>query len=56
MPQNVFVVVSLMTGVSSARLYVFAFCALMLSVSAIVTGLVVVKRTEDAPSDHSLRL
>ncbi|EJC97636.1 DUF791-domain-containing protein [Fomitiporia mediterranea MF3/22] len=48
-PLNVFVVTALMTGVSSARLYVFAGCAFVLATSAIMTGLVVVPRTENVP-------
>ncbi|THH11411.1 hypothetical protein EW145_g662 [Phellinidium pouzarii] len=45
-PLNVFVVATLMTGVSSTRLYVFAGCAFVLAVSATVTGLIVVPRAE----------
>ncbi|KAI5118539.1 hypothetical protein M0805_008480 [Coniferiporia weirii] len=47
-PLNVFVVATLMTGVSSARLYVFAGCALALAFSAIMTGLIIVPRAEES--------
>ncbi|KZT43532.1 DUF791-domain-containing protein [Sistotremastrum suecicum HHB10207 ss-3] len=43
-PLNVFVTVSLLTGVSSARKLVFTGCALVLSLSSLCTGLVVVRR------------
>ncbi|TDL22756.1 DUF791-domain-containing protein [Rickenella mellea] len=46
-PLNVFVVVALMTGVSSARLYVFSACSVVLAISAIMTGLIVVRRAEE---------
>ncbi|KAH8113815.1 DUF791-domain-containing protein [Phellopilus nigrolimitatus] len=47
-PLNVFVVATLMTGVSSARLFVFAGCAFALAISAIMTGLVIVPRAEES--------
>ncbi|KAJ2916535.1 hypothetical protein MD484_g3883, partial [Candolleomyces efflorescens] len=46
-PLNVFVVVSLMTGVSSARYAVLTASSLVLSFSAIMTGLVIVQRSEE---------
>lgn len=45
-PLNVFVVVSLMTGVSSARQAVLSACSLMLAFSALMTAFFVVRRTE----------
>jgi len=54
-PLNIFVVFSLMTGVSSARLYVVAGCAVALSFSAIMTGWVVVARTEEKDNTTSHR-
>jgi len=50
-PLNVFVVFSLMTGVSSARLFVFAGCALALALSSVVTSWVVIPRTEEAANN-----
>ncbi|KAI6029875.1 hypothetical protein PISMIDRAFT_680734 [Pisolithus microcarpus 441] len=46
-PLNVFVVVSLLTGVSSARHAVLLVSSLMLSFSAVMTALFLVGRTED---------
>ncbi|KLO09859.1 DUF791-domain-containing protein [Schizopora paradoxa] len=54
-PLNVFVVFSLMNGVSSSRLYVVAGCAVALSLSAIMTGWVVVARTEEKDSTTTHR-
>jgi len=52
-PLNIFVVFSLMTGVSSARLYVFAGCAFALAISSIMTGWIIVPRAEEsAPSQR----
>ncbi|KAL0579251.1 hypothetical protein V5O48_002755 [Marasmius crinis-equi] len=45
-PLNVFVVVSLLTGVSSARYAVLSATSLMLAVASVMTGLVVVKRAD----------
>ncbi|KAK0480719.1 hypothetical protein IW261DRAFT_1419071 [Armillaria novae-zelandiae] len=46
-PLNVFVVVSLLTGVSSARYAVLTACTLMLAFSSVVTGAVIVKRSDE---------
>ncbi len=46
-PLNVFVVVSLLTGVSSARYAVLTACTLMLAFSSIMTGAVIVKRSDE---------
>lgn len=46
-PLNIFVVVSLMTGVSSARNAVLSASSLMLTFSALVTALVVVSKADD---------
>ncbi|KAG2156927.1 uncharacterized protein EDB93DRAFT_1221426 [Suillus bovinus] len=55
-PLNVFVVVSLMTGVSSARSAVLSASSLMLAFSALVTAFVVVARADDHVStEASLR-
>lgn len=43
-PLNIFVVVSLVTGVSSARYAVLTASALMLAFSSVMTGFVIVKR------------
>ncbi|KAJ7635045.1 hypothetical protein FB45DRAFT_830610 [Roridomyces roridus] len=43
-PLNVFVVVSLLTGVSSARSAVLVACMLMLSISSILTWTIIVRR------------
>ncbi|KAF6764438.1 hypothetical protein DFP72DRAFT_1059419 [Ephemerocybe angulata] len=45
-PLNIFVVAALMTGVSSARYAVLTASALVLTFSSLMTGLVVVSRTE----------
>ncbi|KAF8882420.1 hypothetical protein BD779DRAFT_1444836 [Infundibulicybe gibba] len=45
-PLNVFVVVSLLTGVSSARHAVMAASALMLAFSSIMTGTIIVSRAD----------
>ncbi|KAG0699543.1 hypothetical protein DFH29DRAFT_936099 [Suillus ampliporus] len=55
-PLNVFVVVSLMTGVSSARGAVLSASSLMLAFSALMTAFVVVTRADDHVSaEASLR-
>ncbi|KIJ57682.1 hypothetical protein HYDPIDRAFT_34883 [Hydnomerulius pinastri MD-312] len=55
-PLNVFVVVSLMTGVSSARDAVLSASSLMLAFSALTTAFVVVARADDvAPPETNLR-
>ncbi|THH12278.1 hypothetical protein EW146_g7769 [Bondarzewia mesenterica] len=48
-PLNIFVVVSLLTGLSSARNLVFTACALVLGVSALTTAAVVLPRVEALP-------
>ncbi|KAH9996725.1 DUF791-domain-containing protein [Russula compacta] len=45
-PLNVFVVVSLLTGVSSAREAVLTTCAIVLAISSLTTALVVIPRIE----------
>jgi len=45
-PLNIFVVVSLLTGVSSARQAVLTASAIMLAFSSLMTGLVIVNRSE----------
>jgi len=45
-PLNVFVVVSLMTGVSSAREAVLTTCAVVLAISSLTTALIVIPRIE----------
>ncbi|KAJ7032422.1 hypothetical protein C8F04DRAFT_659206 [Mycena alexandri] len=47
-PLNVFVVVSLLTGVASARGAVLSACSVMLAFSSIMTGAVIVSRVENA--------
>lgn len=55
-PLNVFVVVSLLTGVSSARHAVLSASSLMLSSSALMTAFFLVGRTEDVVlSEQNLR-
>ncbi|KAI0301622.1 DUF791-domain-containing protein [Multifurca ochricompacta] len=45
-PLNVFVVVSLLTGVSSAREAVLTTCAIMLAISSLTTAFVVIPRVD----------
>jgi len=45
-PLNIFVVVSLLTGVSSARYAVLTASALMLSFSSVMTGVFIVGRVD----------
>ncbi|OAX34510.1 DUF791-domain-containing protein [Rhizopogon vinicolor AM-OR11-026] len=52
-PLNVFVVVSLMTGVSSARNAVLSASSLMLAFSALITAFVVVARADDHVSNEA---
>ncbi|KAH8830968.1 hypothetical protein DL96DRAFT_1595013 [Flagelloscypha sp. PMI_526] len=54
-PLNVFVVVSLLTGVSSARYAVMTASALMLTVSSIMTGVLIVGRGEETPAPLTRR-
>ncbi|KAK1221545.1 hypothetical protein PQX77_015664 [Marasmius sp. AFHP31] len=57
-PLNIFVVVSLLTGVSSARYAVLSATSLMLAVASIMTGFVVVRRADAAqgsPARNSMR-
>ncbi|TFY61171.1 hypothetical protein EVG20_g7155 [Dentipellis fragilis] len=53
-PLNVFVVFSLLTGVSSARNLVLTACAIVLAISSITTAAVIIPRIE-APPDHPHR-
>lgn len=54
-PLNVFVVVSLLTGVGSARNLVLSACSGVLGFSAITTGLVIVRKASEAPHSDNLR-
>jgi len=49
-PLNIFVVVSLMTGVSSARNAVLSASSLLLAFSALMTAIIVVPKTDDMTS------
>ncbi|KAI0261625.1 hypothetical protein BC834DRAFT_461545 [Gloeopeniophorella convolvens] len=52
-PLNVFVVVSLLTGVSSARDAVLTTCAVVLGISSITTALVVLPRVDALPPSRT---
>ena len=52
-PLNVFVVVSLLTGVSSAREAVLSTCAVVLAISSLTTALVVIPRIEASVSSRT---
>lgn len=54
-PLNVFVVISLLTGVSSARYAVLSASAIMLAVSAVTTALVIVNRADGITADENPR-
>ena len=54
-PLNLFVTLALLTGVSEARSIVFGGCAIALVLSAIMTGLVIVRRAEEVTVGSSLR-
>ena len=54
-PLNVFVVVSLLTGVGSARNLVLSTCSGVLGFSAIMTGLVIVRKASETPHLDNLR-
>jgi len=54
-PLNVFVVVSLLTGVGSARNAVLSACSAVLGFSAIMTGLVIVRMASETPHSDNLR-
>jgi len=54
-PLNIFVTLALLTGVSEARSLVFGGCASALVLSAVMVGLVIVRRAEDVPTGNSLR-
>ncbi|KAF9652567.1 DUF791-domain-containing protein [Thelephora ganbajun] len=54
-PLNVFVVASLLTGVGSARNLVLSACSGILGFSAIMTGLVIVRKASKASHSDSLR-
>jgi MFS transporter, MFS domain-containing protein family, molybdate-anion transporter len=45
-PLNVFVVVALMTGVSSAREAVLTTCAVVLAISSLTTAFIVIPRVD----------
>lgn len=50
-PLNIFVVVSLITGVSDARRAVLTASALMLAFSSLMTGVVIVNRAEESTAN-----
>ncbi|KAH9989635.1 DUF791-domain-containing protein [Russula vinacea] len=52
-PLNVFVVVSLLTGVSSAREAVLTTCAVVLAISSLTTALIVIPRIEGPVSSRT---
>lgn len=54
-PLNIFVVVSLLTGVGNARNLVLSACSGVLGFSAIMTGLVVVRRVSEISHSDNLR-
>ncbi|KAH7909156.1 hypothetical protein BJ138DRAFT_1155970 [Hygrophoropsis aurantiaca] len=54
-PLNIFVVVSLMTGVSSARNTVLSASSLMLAFSALMTAFVIVARADEVAPETNLR-
>lgn len=56
-PLNIFVVVALLTGVSSARNAVLSSSALMLGISSLMTGIIVVNRVDSvhSPGDGNLK-
>ncbi len=54
-PLNVFVVISLLTGVSSARYAVLSASSIMLAVSAVTTALVIVNRADGIATDENPR-
>ena len=53
-PQNIFVVVALATGFSSARDAVLFACALLLSFSALVSAIIMLPRVEPPTSSMHL--
>ncbi|CAL1698995.1 unnamed protein product [Somion occarium] len=53
-PLNIFVVVSLLTGVSSARYTVLTACACMLGFSSLMTGAVIVNRLDSSNIPNGL--
>ncbi|KAI0051324.1 DUF791-domain-containing protein [Auriscalpium vulgare] len=55
-PLNVFVVVSLLTGVSSARDLVLSACAVVMTISALTTALIVLPRVEALSAPDNGRL
>ena len=54
-PLNVFVVVSLLSGVGGARNLVLSACSGVLGFSAIMTGLVIVRKASETPHSDNLR-
>ncbi|KJA17597.1 hypothetical protein HYPSUDRAFT_46222 [Hypholoma sublateritium FD-334 SS-4] len=55
-PLNIFVVVSLLTGVSSARQAVLTASALMLGFSSLMTGVVIVDKADEVAAAHIDRI
>jgi len=55
-PLNIFVVVSLLTGVSSARYAVLTACSIMLGFSSLMTGMFIVGRVDPEASEFTNRL
>jgi len=51
-PLNIFVVVSLLTGVSSARKGVLTASAIMLAFSSLMTGIVIVNHSDEQPPSN----
>lgn len=56
MPLNIFVVVSLLTGVSSARQAVLTASALMLGFSSLMTGVVIVDKADEVAAANTDRI
>lgn len=54
-PLNVFVIASLLAGVGSARNLVLSACSGVLGLSAIMTGLVIVRHVSEKPHLDKLR-
>ena len=55
-PLNIFVVVSLLTGVSSARQAVLTASALMLGFSSVMTGVVIVDKADEIAAASNDRI
>ncbi len=52
-PLNVFVVVSLMTGVSSAREAVLTTCAVVMAISSLTTAYIIIPRVEGSVQNRN---